>query len=230
MAWSCSGRSNRELVEKLATAGLMSNKRVINAMLSVDRMKYCLPNCGASVAYMDSPQRIGYGATISAPHMHAMCLELLEGHLAPGAKALDVGSGSGYLLAAMGEMVGLQGKVYGIEHVDELVNFSLQNLTNDRPDLLESKVIEVSVGDGRKGLPDVAPFDAIHVGAASKGLPFELIKQLRIGGRMIVPVENRWGDQELIQVDKTGENDYSQQIITGVRYVPLCNRSDQNDF
>jgi protein-L-isoaspartate(D-aspartate) O-methyltransferase len=229
MAWLCSGRSNKELIDNLARAGIVSNKRVINAMLSVDRIKYCMTGAAPSIAYQDSPQRIGYGATISAPHMHAMCLELLEHLLVDGAKALDVGSGSGYLVAVMADLVGPNGKVYGIEHIDQLVDFSLKNLEADRPDLLEKKIIEVSVGDGRLGIPQHAPFDVIHVGAASSGLPMELIRQLKVGGRMIVPVEDRHGDQALIQIDKTGEgdSDYSEKVITGVRYVPLCDKKDQ---
>ena len=86
----------------------------------------------------DAPEDIGFGVTISAPHMHAYTLEFLKDHLIEGATALDVGSGSGYLTACMGHMVGPKGKVYGIDHIPELVEISKRNIEKDSPDLLTS--------------------------------------------------------------------------------------------
>eukprot|EP01138_Halocafeteria_seosinensis_P007178 gb/GECG01007341.1/.p1 GENE.gb/GECG01007341.1/~~gb/GECG01007341.1/.p1 ORF type:complete len:164 (+),score=15.05 gb/GECG01007341.1/:1-492(+) len=100
MSWFCSGRSNSELVNNLFRAKIISKERVKNAMLAVDRGDFV-----SSQAYTDSPQPIGVGATISAPHMHAYALELLEHKLKSGARALDVGSGSGYLTVAFAKMV-----------------------------------------------------------------------------------------------------------------------------
>ncbi|KAF9419448.1 hypothetical protein BGZ94_009398, partial [Podila epigama] len=108
MAWTCSGNSNAELVNLLQKASLITQPTVKRAMLAVDRGNYSRFN-----PYEDAPQTIGYGATISAPHMHAAALESLSSFLFPGAKVLDVGSGSGYLTVCMAEMVGPKGRVVG---------------------------------------------------------------------------------------------------------------------
>jgi len=114
MAWECSGFSNRELVENLRKGHIIKTQRVYDAMMAVDRALF-VPDGQQipALAYQDSPQSIGSGATISAPHMHAMCLELLADRLKPGHNALDVGSGSGYLVAALAEMVAPKGHTGG---------------------------------------------------------------------------------------------------------------------
>jgi len=215
--------SNTELVQHLKEKGIVKSNRVEEAMLRVDRKNYVRPNSGVN-AYSDSPQNIGYGVTISAPHMHGMCLELLSNHLQPGMRALDVGSGSGYLTAAMAHMVGSEGKVYGLEHQSELIDWSKENINKDSPAFLKSGVLEIRGGDGWKGLPEEAPFDAIHVGAAAAKLPQALVDQLKPGGRMVIPVGEHW-DQHLFQVDKKMDGSITRKSITSVRYVPLV----QND-
>jgi protein-L-isoaspartate(D-aspartate) O-methyltransferase len=99
MAWRCSAHSNAGLVENLHNAGIITVDRVKRAMMAIDRGKYVRDE-----PYQDAPQTIGYGATISAPHMHAYALQSLEQFLQPGMRALDVGSGSGYLTACFAEM------------------------------------------------------------------------------------------------------------------------------
>lgn len=115
-AWECSGLSQDELVRHLASHRLIQTQRVYDALHSVDRDLFMSTRVPASIAYQDAPQSIGYGATISAPHMHAMCLELLADKLQPGHRALDIGSGSGYLVAAMARMI--TGKTNGHSAAD----------------------------------------------------------------------------------------------------------------
>jgi protein-L-isoaspartate(D-aspartate) O-methyltransferase len=144
---------------------------------------------GTASPYLDAPQRIGFGATISAPHMHAYALELLKDHLKEDSRILDVGSGSGYLsscfarylLAKFGQSA--SGYVIGIEHVPNLVDISVKNIRNDDPSLLDSKKIIIVQGDGRLGSPEHEPFDVIHVGAAAPEVPEELVRQLKPGGK-----------------------------------------------
>lgn len=103
-------------------------------MLKVDRSNYC----PSRYPYMDAPYSIGYGATISAPHMHAYALEALKDKLVDGSRALDVGSGSGYLTSCMAHMVGPSGTVFGVEHIKELVKQSEENIRRDCSELLDS--------------------------------------------------------------------------------------------
>eukprot|EP00288_Rhodomonas_lens_P017148 CAMPEP_0177700968 /NCGR_PEP_ID=MMETSP0484_2-20121128/6370_1 /TAXON_ID=354590 /ORGANISM="Rhodomonas lens, Strain RHODO" /LENGTH=216 /DNA_ID=CAMNT_0019212189 /DNA_START=43 /DNA_END=690 /DNA_ORIENTATION=+ len=215
MAWQCSGQSNAALVANLKNAGIIQSPAVEKAMLAVDRASYA-----PKYVYEDSPQLLGYNVTISAPHMHAMCLEGLVGHLKPGMRALDVGSGSGYLTACMALMVGVQGLAVGIEHVPDLVTKSLENFKKDgKNSLLESGNLRVVVGDGRKGHPPEGPYDAIHVGAAAPTLPPALVEQLKPGGRLIIPVGT--SNQALLQVDKGQDGKVTETVLSGVRYVPL---------
>lgn len=222
MEWRSHGRDNNDLVSQLTRNKILKTQRVQEAMRKVDRGNYC-----DFSPYLDSPQSIGYGVTISAPHMHAHALEMLKDHLLEGAKALDVGSGSGYLTACMAEMVGKTGKVVGVEHIPELVEQSKQNIKRGNADLLESGQVVLVTGDGRQGYENEAPYDAIHVGAAAHPIPDALIKQLKPGGRLFIPVGPTHGDQWLEQIDKDKDGNIVRQRLMGVRYVPLTNRAQQ---
>src|SRR5438045_2764912 len=129
MAWRCSGATNSELIHNLFREGLISSTRVRDAMLAVDRAHYCRQR---SSAYADSPQPIGYGATISAPHMHASAAETLLPFLPESAprplRVLDVGSGSGYLTHVLAGLVGERGRVVGVEHIRELRDLGEENM------------------------------------------------------------------------------------------------------
>lgn len=159
--------------------------------------------------------------------MHAMCLDLLDSHLVEGASVLDVGSGSGYLTAAMAYMVRPGGLAVGVEHVPQLADWSIENIKMANPELIKEGVVQIVSADGRKGVPEKAPFDVIHVGAASLGKPTELMKQLKVGGRMVVPVERTRGDQLLMTIDRVGEDQFQEHVITSVRYVPLTDKKKQ---
>lgn len=190
MAWRCTGTNNAELIANLRRASLIKSPIVADAMIKVDRA-----NFAPRKPYEDSPQGIGWGATVSAPHMHAMAVEgllgLLSGKPAGGRRVLDVGCGSGYLTHVLAEVVmegegsGGGGKVVGIDHIPELVELTRRNIgKSDRGrKLLEDKTVELVCGDGRKGYPSLAPYDAIHVGAAASVLHEELIAQLKAPGR-----------------------------------------------
>ncbi|KAJ7177863.1 protein-L-isoaspartate O-methyltransferase [Mycena filopes] len=239
MAWRCGGKTNAELVSNLMKSNILQNstevqlERISLAMQAVDRAHFVKDK---QAAYADSPQGIGHGATISAPHMHAYAADHLLPFLRPGSKVLDVGSGSGYLCSVLHHLVSsyaddgsgdvaVAGKVIGIEHIPELVDWSLQNLKQDERTrrAVEEKQIEVHAGDGRLG-----PYDAIHVGAASPTIPEPLIEQLARPGRMFIPVGTL--SQYIMQVDKDAEGNVTKTRIMSVNYVPLTDRDKQKPW
>ncbi|EFO23290.1 protein-L-isoaspartate O-methyltransferase [Loa loa] len=221
MAWRSHGESNASLVENLRRNGLFKDERVKVTMLRVDRADFCPRN-----PYLDNPEPIGCNATISAPHMHAAALERLKDYLMEGDRALDIGSGSGYLTTCMAYMVGASGKVVGVEHIKQLVDLSISNIKKNHANLLEERVLIVE-GDGRKGFPQYAPYKAIHVGAAAPNVPDELLNQLAPGGRMLIPVGAAHSDQRFLQVDKDSKGKVTVNDLMGVIYVPLTNKENQ---
>lgn len=226
MSWRSHGQSNTDLVNTLAKNDILKSEQAMEAMKKIDRADFVLDK---RTAYQDSPQPIGFNATISAPHMHGYCLTLLDKHLQPGMKVLDVGSGSGYLTAVMALMVGESGRAVGVEHIPELVERSLESIKKgNAAHLLEIGQLSIHVTDGRLGYAEEGPYDAIHVGAAAPDLPQELVKQLKPGGRMICPVGNVMQDLEVI--DKKADGSVAQHSAMGVRYVPLTAREKQLSF
>lgn len=147
---------------------------------------------------------------------HAYASEHLLPYLRPGARVLDVGSGSGYLVAVFAHLVGPSGKVVGIEHVPELVEWSEKNLRKDGfGKSLDDKSIEMIAGDGRKGYEQGGPYDAIHVGAAAPTVPQELIDQLASPGRMFIPVGTYM--QSIEQIDKDANGKVTREQVMDVR-------------
>lgn len=131
MTWFLNEKTNDRLIDSLIQYEVLKTPEIIQILRETDRANFCVER---GSAYVDSPSPIGYGATISAPHMHASALELLKEQLRPGNKALDVGSGSGYLSAAMAKLVtagNAQGKVIGMDHIPQLVEMSKNNCCKD---------------------------------------------------------------------------------------------------
>jgi len=223
MAWRSSGDSNQELVNNLKTNGVIRDSRVLNAMLSTDRGYYVRYN-----PYQDSPQSIGHNATISAPHMHAEALTHLASVLVPGNRALDVGSGSGYLAVCMGKMVDVthdsNSVVVGIDYIDALVELGKANCKEGDPEVYEQPNFHLLCGDGWSGVDEYAPYNAIHVGAAASEIPSALVDQLAIGGVMVIPVGKEGRDQILVKVTKDSNGQVTTENLMHVCYVPLVKR------
>ncbi|QIX00378.1 hypothetical protein AMS68_005895 [Peltaster fructicola] len=141
----------------------------------------------------------------------------------PGAKVLDVGSGSGYLTHVLAELVKPGGHVVGIDHIQPLVDMSLANVRKSAEgrSLLDSGAMAFFKGDGRMGWSALAPYDAIHVGACAKEAHQGLIDQLKAPGRMFIPIEERYGDQYIYVIDKDHNGNITKTKEFGVRYVPL---------
>eukprot|EP01041_Mallomonas_annulata_P004830 gene4830-9629_t len=226
MAWRCTSSTNEGLVKNLQNTGLLKSEKAVSAMKSVDRKNYA-----PMTPYHDSPQSIGFGQTISAPHMHATVLEDLANEIQrPDSRILDVGCGSGYLTAVFARM-NPTATVCGIDYIDELVELSKRNIQRADNDLLESKRVVLDTRDGWHGWPEYAPFDAIHVGAAATDVPKDLVNQLKVGGVMIIPLGDEFG-QQLTRVKRTKKSGYEPfdiKPLMNVVYVPLVKLDDDNE-
>ncbi len=208
----------RRLVEKLVREGIIRSEKVKRAMLKVPRELF-VPEHLKELAYEDTPLPIGYGQTISAPHMVAIMLE--EAELDEGMKVLEVGTGSGYNAALIAEIVAPQGSrnpghVYTIERIPELAEFAKKNL--ERAGYADR--VTVIVGDGSKGYEPAAPYDRIIVTAAAPDIPRPLIEQLKPNGILLIPVGDRW-EQVLYKVVKRPDGKLDVRKVTSCVFVPL---------
>lgn len=207
---SARGRSEAErermVVEQIMSRGVRDSL-VIASMRAVPRHLFVPPEV-ADLAYTDGPLPIGHAQTISQPYVVALMTELLG--LRGGERVLEVGTGSGYQAAVLS---GIAREVFSIEIVEPLAESAAARL-----DTLGYSNVTVRCGDGYDGWPERAPFDAIIVTAAPDHVPEPLVRQLRPGGRLVIPV----GDvrQELMVVTKTEDGSAMRSIIP-VRFVPM---------
>lgn len=192
----------------------ISEEKVREAMLRVPRHKF-IPEYEREEAYIDAPLDIGYGQTISAPHMVAIMCELLE--LSEGHKVLEIGSGSGYNAAVMGELVGKSGHVYTVERIEPLVHFARENLKETG-----YNNVTLILEDGSMGYSRYAPYDRISVTCAAPHVPEPLLEQLKPGGIMVIPVGNY--SQELLRIKKDSEGNIHKEKKGGVVFVPLIGK------
>lgn len=213
----------RRLVEKLVREGYVRSERVKRALLRVPRELF-VPEDLRHLAYVDTPLPIGHGQTISAPHMVAMMTELAE--LEPGMKVLEVGTGSGYHAAVVAEVVAPSdapreewGHVFTVERVPALAERARRNLERAG----YSDRVTVLVGDGSLGYRDEAPYDRIIVTAAAPDIPPPLVEQLKPGGKMVIPIGDRYM-QYLYVVEKTSTGKVKARPVTPCLFVPLIGR------
>ena len=203
-----------ELVQQLIDQGYLKTKEIIQAFKKIKRKDFVLlemqSNSGKNV-----PLSIGHGQTISQPLTVAFMLELLD--IKKGQKILDIGSGSGWTTALLAEIVGEKGKVFAIERIQELKDFGEKNVS--KYNFIRSNRATFITGDGIKGLPDQAPFDRIHVAAATNKIPTNLLEQLSIGGKLIIPQGINF--QDIVLIEKIGKNKYHQEKFPGFNFVPL---------
>jgi len=187
--------------------------RVMMAMGKVPRHEF-VPLHERPYAYLNRPLPIGHGQTISQPYIVAVMTDLLRPE--PDQRVLEIGTGSGYQAAILAELVK---EVYSIEIIEPLGEEAKQRLAR-----LGYKNITIKIGDGYYGWPEKAPFDAIVVTAAASHIPPPLIKQLKVGGRMVIPVGSQFMTQELLLVTKGKDNKITTRQILPVRFVPLTGK------
>jgi protein-L-isoaspartate(D-aspartate) O-methyltransferase len=196
----------------------IKDERVIRAMEQVPRHEF-VPEDHRAYAYEDGPLPIGYGQTISQPYIVALMSEMLG--INANSKVLEVGTGSGYQAAILAEMVS---NVYTIEIIKPLADAAAAVLKK----LGYDKKVTVKFGDGYHGWPEHAPFDAIIVTAVADHVPPPLIKQLKNGGRMAIPLGSPFGQQWLVLVKKDSEGKLTTENVCPVAFVPLT-RAEKKD-
>jgi protein-L-isoaspartate(D-aspartate) O-methyltransferase len=197
--------------ETRTETGLSAMSPAVRAALGkVERHRLVAPP-QASAAYRNHPLPIGAGQTISQPYIVALSTDLLNPQ--PSDVVLDVGTGSGYQAAVLGEIVR---QVYSIEIIESLGKTAAERLAE-----MGYKNIEVRIGDGYAGWPEKAPFDGIVVTAAAPRVPPALLEQLKTGGRMVIPVGGSGDIQYLKLLVKRADGGYDEKRVLPVRFVPL---------
>jgi protein-L-isoaspartate(D-aspartate) O-methyltransferase len=204
-------RRTRMIDSQLRARGI-ADKRVLDAMQKVPRHLF-VPEEYRSRAYDDSPLPIGHDQTISQPYIVGYMSEALE--LRPTDRVLEIGTGSGYQAAILGE---LAGDVYTIEIVPELAERARAALA-----AAEYRNVHVRHGNGYLGWPEAAPFDRIIVTAAPEKIPQALVDQLAVDGIMVVPVGAVYDDQVMTIVRKTDKGVVTRETLP-VRFVPMKKR------
>lgn len=202
-------KEREAMVKTQIQARGVKDSATLAAMRKVQRHKFIAAN-QLSAAYSDGPLPIGYGQTISQPYIVAYMTEIIKPK--PNYTVLEVGTGSGYQAAVLGEIVR---KVYTVEIIDKLGKEASTRLKD-----LGYKNVEVKIADGYHGWKEHAPFDAIVVTAAAEYIPTPLKEQLKNGGRMIIPVGSPYMTQQLMLIEKTG-NKYRTTSMMPVRFVPF---------
>jgi protein-L-isoaspartate(D-aspartate) O-methyltransferase len=207
-----------EMVEDQVRARGVRDALVIKAMNTVPREAF-VPKKLQAFAYEDSPLPIAAGQTISQPYIVAFMIEALA--LKGGERVLEIGTGSGYAAAVLGEIAS---EVYTVERIERLADQATMTL-----DSLGCHHVHVRCGDGTLGWPEQAPFDAIIVAAGAPAIPESLQLQLKVGGRMVIPVGNDLTSQELIRISRKSQTKFKSEDIADVRFVPLIGEEGWHD-
>jgi len=206
---SAMGDERKAMIETQLKARGIDSEMVIGAMAKIPRETF-VPAELRPRAYEDSPLPIGHEQTISQPYIVALMTQLLAP--APDQKVLEIGTGSGYQAAILSELVA---EVFTIEILEPLATRARETLAD-----LKIDNVHVRTGDGYAGWPEEAPFDSIIVTCAPDHVPQPLIDQLKEGGRMVIPVGERFQIQKLVLLTKT-EGVIHQDEVIDVKFVPL---------
>ena len=196
------------LIESLKQRGF--SEKILESFSKVKRENF-VPKKAREYTYEDTALPIGNSQTISQPYTIAMMLSLLE--LKKGQKVLEIGSGCGYVLSLISEIIGAKGKIFGIEIIKELIEMSKKNLK-------EYRNVKIYNINGRFGLREKAPFDRILISAANNEISEPLIKQLKNNGVIVAPLGSRF-EQSLIAFKKIKGKLKIKKEIPGFIFVPL---------
>ncbi len=205
-------REREQMVAQQIEARGIRDPRVLAALRTIPREPFVLPD-DQPRAYEDRPLSIGEGQTISQPYIVALMSELAD--LEPGDRVLEIGTGSGYQTAVLAALAGPE-QVYTIELVP-----ALAARARDLLEALGDAAVHLRVGDGARGWPEAAPFDAIVVTAAAPEVPPALLEQLALRGRLVIPIGPAGLQQTLRVIERLSESAFDSRDVIPVAFVPL---------
>ena len=211
-------KEREAMVERHLKRRGITEAAILDAFRAVPREAFISPDY-AHLAYGDHPLPIEAGQTISQPYIVGLMIQAAG--IKAGDTVLEVGAGSGYAAAVISRIAG---KVIGIERQHDLVEVARERLKR-----LGYDNVEIVEGDGTKGCPEYAPFDAILAAASGSHVPKPLIEQLADGGRLVMPVGDPGWVQELVKVTKQPNGKLVQENLGGVRFVPLIGEEGWKD-
>jgi protein-L-isoaspartate(D-aspartate) O-methyltransferase len=199
-----------EMVERHLRRRGIGEQPILDAFLAVPREQFVAPDL-AYLAYGDHPLPIAAGQTISQPFIVALMIQAAG--VKAGDRVLEVGAGSGFAAAVLSRIAA---SVVAVERQPELVEIAAKRLAR-----LGFDNVTIAQGDGTTGWPAEAPYDAILVAASGSHVPPALVEQLRVGGRIVMPLGGPGGSQDLVRVTKLADGSVEQDSLGGVRFVPL---------
>ena len=202
------------MVKDLISTEYLKTPSIIEAFQRIDRKDFVLDEY-KDEAYINAPLPIGYGQTISQPLTVAFMLELLQPE--PGNKILDIGSGSGWQTALMADIVGDSGKIFAVDIIPELTDFGRRNVA--KYNFIKKGIVKFLNYNAVKGMPEEAPFDRIIAAAAGEEIPAAWKEQIKIGGRLVVPVK----DTIFLLIKKSGDV-FEEQSYPGFAFVPFVEK------
>ncbi len=199
------------LIKELINTGWLKTPQIIEAFSQIKREDFVLEE-EKERAYINNALSINYNQTISQPLVVALMIELLNPQ--PGEKILDVGSGSGWTTALLAYLVKPKGKIMAIDIIPELVQFGQKNVK--KYNFVKKGIVRFFCADGKLGYEKEAPYDKMLISASAFEVPEKLFKQLKIGGKMVLPIE-----EAIVLIEKTSQDDYRKQEFPGFVFVPL---------
>ena len=191
--------------------GVLKTPRIIEAFKKIDRVDF-VPLESKGEAYINAPLSIDEGQTISQPYTVAFMIELLQPK--PGDKIFEIGFGSGWQTAILAEIVGKLGRIFAVERIEKLFEFGIKNIS--KYNFIKKGIVKTILSDATRGLKKYAPFDKIIAAASGDKVPEVWLKELKIGGRLVMPVkESIW-----LYVKKS-EKEFEKIRYPGFVFVPL---------
>jgi len=203
--------TQENLITELIASGWLKTPRMIETFSQIKREDFVLEE-EKDWAYINDALSIGYNQTISQPLVVVLMIELLSPQ--SGEKILDIGAGSGWTTAILAYLVKPKGKVIAMDIIPELVEFAKKNV--GKYNFVKKGIVQFLCADGKLGYEKESPYDKILVSASAFEVPQELFKQLKIGGKMVLPIE-----ESIVLIEKTSQNDYKKQEFPGFVFVPL---------